>query len=482
MRGEMTGRVQLFQCSSALIFATLAAILEGIPRTGRRVVLISNHHRYPEVDDWFRADPRFKVLAEVLFDDVLYLNEHIFPTHPNRWKPAETELDRSWFDFDTVGELFVDSIQVPPARALVELCSRARIHVHSDGLMVYSPTRITLPRDVLNRIERVHFVDYLPGARPLLLEEARAHYESIEPSALRSFFDQVGAGTQSVSDGAVALFLGQAFEADRIMTLEDELALYANGLVALANEERIPSIAFKPHSRASTAMTRALASRFRRATGRELKIVAPELPLEAVLASNHVAAVVGVFSTALFTASRIFDIPSFKFCPKDVLYGLKPFANSNRIPLIATDIYLPSLYDLVTALRARPDESFEVVCRDAAGWDTERACADFREAQVAVGYHMQPQLLRHRKAEAERIVAENRVPCLDLYLRGAPTLAETRRRERRRMIDKALYSAMSPVLPERKARKLKRAPTAFFEDSKHLSMRALGQLYKVITR
>jgi hypothetical protein len=483
---EKAARVQLFQCSSALILATLVSMIQHVRPARRRILLISNHSRYAEVENWFLADPELRAIAEETFDSILFLNDLIFPTHPNRWRHEAIEqsgVPMEWFDVEEIDELFVDSIQVPPALTLVNICPRARIHVHSDGLMVYSPTRIELPADVLRRIGDVFFIDYLPGIRPVLLEEAGPRYRPLAPESLRTFFDRVGATVTSTEVPAgTVLFLGQAFDSDRVMGLDSELALYLDGLLTLAGEERMASIAFKPHSRSPLFLARALASQFRQATGRELSIVAPDLPLEAVLASTRIAAVVGVFSTALFTATRVFDVPAFKFCPKDVLYALKPFANSNRIPLIAADIYLSSLHELVAALRARPDDPFDAVCQEAAAWDVERARVEFTDAQVAVGYHMQPVILRRRKAEATRIVERGELRCLDLYLRGAPSLAETKKRQRRRVIDGAIYRAMSPLLPERKARKLKRSPGVFFGDSKHLSMRALGRLYATLTR
>jgi hypothetical protein len=69
--------------------------------------------------------------------------------------------------------------------------------------------------------------------------------------------------------------------------------------------------------------------------------------------------VVGCFSTALMTASRLYGLPVARLGTDLLLERLSPFQNGNRIPAIIVDALVPELPSLV-ASEPEPGKSLEI--------------------------------------------------------------------------------------------------------------------------
>lgn len=164
---------QLFVASTFFGAMSLAAALDAGQfgaADQRRILVVSNNALVPEVVPPLDAAPGFDVLRS-RFGEVVSWNELLWPFHPSTWQPRQQErpllnrLLRHYWDLaeDEPLHLVVESIQVPPARAFASVFDDAAITVYSDGLMSYGPTRESPPREVATRIDRVLYLDLVPG-------------------------------------------------------------------------------------------------------------------------------------------------------------------------------------------------------------------------------------------------------------------------------------------------------------------------------
>lgn len=486
-------RTEVYEVSTVLGLCTVLAVLDRsdrqrseCSRRPRRVLIVSINSRYPEVESWYRANPTISELLGDRFDRIVELNEEIFPVHPAHWRYERGWIGhhRRWLEFigaSQVDVLYLESVQAPPSWSLAQLFAEAELRIYSDGLMVYSPTRTRLPKDVLRRVTEVVYVDYLAGVTPLLLDEVEPQLTRLSIDELRTHFDALRP-SMSRSNGEerpTAVFLGQAMANARMMGHEAEVSLYVRGLEELSKVFGVASVAFKPHTSAPSALTADVRRGFNAATGNELMVIDPRVPIESVIDRSHTAAVAGVFSTALFTVAQLFSIPAFAYGTKEVLHRLRPFENSNRIPLIAADIMLPSVRALVNTCAAVPDHDVATLARElatsAAGNTTE-----FRAAQIVVGYHMQPQLLEHRQKEAAELMSASGVRHLDLYLAGREDKPANRSRRIAKVVEETARWLARITLDERRARKLERNPERFFRDSRVPGATLAGRAYRRI--
>jgi Alpha-2,8-polysialyltransferase (POLYST) len=202
-RGTAAARTQIFLASTLYGAATLAAALDSdrFAAADRRILLVSNNASVPETTPALDETPGFAALAD-RFDEVLSWNETISPFHPGGWSPRpddaplwERHLRLLWDLGDDEIELAVESIQVEPALALVQLFPAAPIHVYADGLMSYGPTRNKLDLLVTTRIRRLLHLDLVPGLTPLLLSEHRVPNEIVPTSAFTAVLEQLAAAT-----------------------------------------------------------------------------------------------------------------------------------------------------------------------------------------------------------------------------------------------------------------------------------------------
>ncbi|MEU6861653.1 polysialyltransferase family glycosyltransferase [Streptomyces sp. NPDC046876] len=393
---------QVFVASTLYGTATLAAALDAgcFPPAGRRILLTSNHALAAEASPGLAALPGFAALR-TRFDEVIDWNAAIAPLHPSSWTPRpedvplwERQLRALWGLGEDRVELVVESLQVPPARALCLLFPGAAVDVYADGLMSYGPTRFRLDAQLGTRVRRVLHPDLVPGLEPLLLTEFGVRPELVPGTALLKVLAELPSEAPEL-DGVgqgPALLLGQYLSALDLLSPSEEEELHVEmvrGAHALGHRELV----FKPHPSAPAEYSRRAVAEAGR-LGARLTVATSPVLAESLYERLRPALVVGCFSTGLLTAATLYGLPVARTGTGPLLARLTPYQNSNRIPLTVVDALLPALSD----------------ARAVDGWSPpgpEQVRGRLAGLLTAVGYAMQPQILAGRRGDAERYLAHH---------------------------------------------------------------------------
>ncbi|MDQ0811623.1 hypothetical protein QFZ63_003337 [Streptomyces sp. B3I7] len=395
---------QLFCASTLYGAATLAAALESglFGEADRRLLLVCNNATTPEISPALDEMPGFAPLR-AHFDGVLSWNEAIRPFHPGAWAPRpddvplfERYLRMLWgLGTDRV-ELVLESLQVAPALSIATLFTDAPIDVYADGLMSYGPTRNKLDPLVGTRVRRLLHLDLVPGLRPLLLTEFGVPAELVPTPAFLKVMGELGAAVPppELPEGA-ALLLGQYLSALDILSPEEEENLHLS-MARGAVERGHRTLVFKPHPTAPARYSRALEAEAEK-LGVELTVLDTPVLAEVLYERVRPALVVGCFSTALFTASGLYDLPVARVGTELLLERLTPYQNSNRVPVVLADALLPDLGEKAGEEPVPADRLNELV--------------------TAVGFVMQPQLHRSLRPAATRYLSAHFGPRTRRYFR-----------------------------------------------------------------
>ncbi|MFF3313987.1 polysialyltransferase family glycosyltransferase [Streptomyces sp. NPDC003035] len=351
-------RIQIFQVSTLYGAATLAAALDsgrfGAREDARRILLVSHNAEIPETALRLDAMTGYdRIVAR--FDETIDWNEAIHPHHPSSWAPRPEEVPlwqrvfrTAWGLADAPVELIVESIQVNPAKALAALFAESSVQLYADGLMSYGPTRGELPQSIACRVRRLLHLDLVPGLRPLLLAEYGVEPELVPDTAFRAVLAEIAEAaegdpqvTAAVVAEPTALLLGQYLAALGILTADEEEELHIRMLRGAAAAGHT-SVVFKPHptapARYSTALHEAAEE-----SGVRLTVLDGPLLAETFYERCRPRLVVGCFSTAMLTASVYYGVPIARVGTDTVLERLKPYENSNRVPLTVVDHIVPDL-------------------------------------------------------------------------------------------------------------------------------------------
>ncbi|MFJ5261293.1 polysialyltransferase family glycosyltransferase [Streptomyces sp. NPDC088387] len=355
----MRHTTQIFQVSTLYGAATLAASLDAGqfgPRGGaRRILLVCNNAAQPETALRLDEMQGYERIAD-RFDSVISWNREIRPYHPSVWGPRanDTELWQKAFRLSWgIGErdlieLAVESIQVNPGRALAAIFSESAVHVYADGLMSYGPTRERLPLTISSRIRRLLHLDLIPGLKPMLLSEYGVPPEVVPDDAFRAVLDEISRATADdarlapvLEEAPTAVLLGQYLAAINILTAREEEYLHVRMLTGAAQAGH-RSVVFKPHPTAPASYSQAL-SKAAAEAGVGLTVLNAPLLAETLYHHARPELVVGCFSTAMVTASAYYDVPIGRVGTALVMERLKPYPNSNRVPLAIVDHLVPDL-------------------------------------------------------------------------------------------------------------------------------------------
>lgn len=384
---------QIFLASTLYGTATLAAALDAgcFGLADRRILLVSNNSANPETTPGLTEAPGFDRLRE-RFDTVADWNQTISPHHPSSWGPRsgdsplwERHLRRLWDLGSDRIELVVESLQVSPAQAVVQLFPGAPIEVYADGLMSYGPTRSKIDPLIGRRIRRLLHLDLVPGLKPLLLNEFAVPASLVPIDAFRKVLDELQqAEDEFTGDAAPALLLGQYLSALELITPQEEEDLHVRmvrGAHSLGHQE----IVFKPHPSAPARWSQLVEEEARR-LGARLTVIDTPVLAEVLYQRLRPALVVGCFSTGLLTASALYGIPVARTGTELLLERISPYQNSNRIPLTIVDSLLPDLTDAQAVRKwAMPDAE---------------QVGELSALLTAVGYAMQSQILAERREDA----------------------------------------------------------------------------------
>ena len=345
---------QLVLASTLYGAATVVAAIEAGQLDGdeRRVLVIANTTPIPELTAAVDELPGFDVMRHH-FDAVHSYNCAIAPFHPSLWAPrrddaevVERHLRALWELGDEALELVVESIQVAPARTLASVFGSSRITVYADGLMTYGPTRTNIGPWIGDRVRRVVHPDLIAGLRPVLLREYSTPSTAFDPDVLRGVLERtiqsIDVRTMPTSEAGdpPVLVLGQFLSALGVLSSDEEHELHRRMIVA-AVAASATTVWFKPHPHAPAQMVDDLVRSV--APGTQLGVVPATIPAEAVLALVRPRFVVGCFSTALVTAVRMYGIPGATVGTDLLLEALRPYENSNRIPVTIAGAVLPDL-------------------------------------------------------------------------------------------------------------------------------------------
>lgn len=428
---------QILVASTVFGAMSLAAAMDaGLlgSRDQRRILLVSNNASAPEVVPPLTEAPGFEALRGHV-DEVLSWNELLWPIHPSTWSPRNQDrpliarlLRRYWNLED--GEpihLVVESIQVPPARALAAVFDDAHITVYSDGLMSYGPSRESPPREMATRIDRLLYLDLVRGLEPLQLTEyPEVERIAIPADAFRGVVKEVAAlagedATPPRDDlSGAPLIIGQYLADLEFLSPQEEDELHARMLHGVAGQGH-RTVLFKPHPSSSRRTFRALR---RCAVGCDVDLVVLDtpLPVEVWYETLSPALVVGCFSTGLTTAASFYGVPVATVGSELLLSRVAPYQNSNRIPITLADTLLPQLQETGEVLAPRiPDE---------------RVTEELTPLLAAVSYCMQNSTYPHLRDEA---IA---------YLNDQPSDVTTRYFKRRRLTALRLPGAVQRRYPD----------------------------------
>ncbi|QUC56282.1 hypothetical protein IOD14_05455 [Streptomyces sp. A2-16] len=396
---------QIF-CASTLYGAvTLAAAVDSglFEEPERRVLLVFNNTATPEISVPLDAMPGFAPLRDH-FDEVLSWNEAIRPFHPGSWTPRpddiplfERYLRLLWGLGDDRVELVLESIQVAPALTVAQIFTGAPVDVYADGLMSYGPTRNKLDPLVGTRVRRLLHLDLVAGLTPLLLTEFDVPPVVVPTSAFLKTMGELTAAVEELPplpDNA-ALLLGQYLSALDILSPEEEEDLHVRMLKgAVAQGHR--SVVFKPHPSAPARFSRVLEAEAER-LGVDLTVLDTPVLAEVLFERARPALVVGCFSTALFTASALYDLPAARIGTELLLERLTPYQNSNRVPVVLADAVLPDL--------------------EGRGGQDAIPVDQLNALVTALGFTLQPQIHPSLRPAAERYLARHFGPRTRRYFR-----------------------------------------------------------------
>lgn len=411
--------IQLFLLHSPYGLMTAAAALDAglLGDAAERILVPTNTASVPETATDLATIRRFASMR-ARFDRVEPLDPLVDPRHPTAWVPDEQDLPmlerlfrRAWNLGDAEVEVFVQSPQVAPARTFMALFRDARLGVIGDGLMTYSPIRSRLPRWITERVTRIVHPDVVPGVQPLVFVETGAARVAVPAAAFGQALEEVGDASPDAAldalaaDGArTGLVLGQYLAALGLISASEEQAMQAE-MIDRAADAGVQRVVFKPHPSAPPALTEALSARAGK-RGIAFAVYAGDQPAEYVAHRLAATDVIAGFSTALPTVRAIAGTRTHAVGTDTVLARLRPYPNSNRMPVTLVDAMARGRYDEPGRLQRLVD---------------------------AVGYAMQPEILAHLRdpaaeflaeldpMERERYVPQARLRALDLPGAPAPT-------------------------------------------------------------
>ncbi|MFJ5261289.1 alpha-2,8-polysialyltransferase family protein [Streptomyces sp. NPDC088387] len=403
----MSRTTQIFCVSTLYGAATLVAAIESdcFTECDRRVLMVFNNSATPETTPSVDEMPGFETLREH-FDEVISFNDAIRPFHPGAWAPRLDDMPlleryfRMLWDMESDSvELVMESLQVNPSLSLAQIFTGAPVHAYADGLMSYGPTRNKIDPLVGTRVLRLLHLDLVPGLKPMLLTEFGVPAETVPTAAFLKVLSSLTgtAGELPAVPDNSALLLGQYLSALGILTSAEEENLHVR-MMRGAVERGHRSIVFKPHPTAPAGYGLALEAEAEK-LGVQLTVINTPVLAEVLYEKTRPALVVGCFSTALFTASALYDLPVARIGTDMLLERLTPFQNSNRVPVALAHALLPSL-------------------EKRSGKDSQELPADLVGGLViALSFTMQPQIYPEMRATTERFLAKNYGPRLQRYFK-----------------------------------------------------------------
>ncbi len=174
--------VQVFVLSTPRAAMTAVAAIDAglIAAAGARILVAADRSPVPEIADGIERQHSLQPLWS-RFDRIVRLGDLLAPTLPSQWMPRADDLPllerllrAEWGIGSEPVELFLQSPDLPPARALLTAFAAAPFTVIGDGLAAYGPPRRRLSRPLSGRALAVVYPDTVPGLRPVMFTEVGA--------------------------------------------------------------------------------------------------------------------------------------------------------------------------------------------------------------------------------------------------------------------------------------------------------------------
>lgn len=388
---------QVILASTLYQAANLAALVDagqlGQPDE-KRILVVANNSYAPELTSSLDRLAGAQCVLQ-RFDQIVDWNATIWPSHPKtfginptRSVPFQRFLRREWGIENDKVNLLLESLPNDPGACLANTFADSPLSVHSDGLMSYGPIRKPLGRTLWQRLQRLYFTDIVPGLEPKLLTEHSPDRVPLSPDSLRPIFDEMTTEVEPLLAGHpagqrienCALILGQYMSDIGLITAEEELQLHF-GMVDAAIERGCTTVVFKPHPTAAKSVTGAITQYAR---SKDIEFVVADVPVlaEVLVGRIQPSVVISCFSTGLATARRLYGSEVVSVGTELLLESIKPYENSNRIPLTLVDaLYRRDFLPPIEASKA----------------DGER---NVQHLVDAVAYCMQPETLETEQGAA----------------------------------------------------------------------------------
>lgn len=333
----------LCEVSTKYGFATVLGILDILSEQHKdnAVLLISDHSVDSEIFRSLYCSIIGTGVCNKYFDKIYYLNDLIAPLHPAKWISPKNTMDKlairsilcTLLGVNKVETLLIESLHVAPAATLAEIFYDSELLVYSDGLMTYGPTRFKLPYSIGSKVSNLFYIDLLHGLKPNYLKEFHVNLCPVDPEIIKSKIKEISVNIQPelMLENDVPVFAGQYLSGLGIISEEEEVGLYVEGIVCAAKKGKINSVYFKPHPSFSSTLINLVRENALK-KGINILVLPSTQLLEELMLIFKPAFVVSVFSTALATANAIFKAKSYSFRTEWFIRKLEPFQNSNRVP------------------------------------------------------------------------------------------------------------------------------------------------------
>lgn len=308
----------------------------GIP-VERRILVAADTSTTAEAEPSFPAEQRARYLAD--FGMVVDWNALIWPQRAHGLDCVAGSMEARLLarainpEPGTTTTLVIESIQVPPARALTAIFPSAELHVYADGLMTYGSRRLS--PGLTRRIAAIHYRDLLPGLRPRLIDyEAAVDYQPYDLAEVEQYSRNRHAAGPLLT-GPTAVVALQYLAGLGLVSADEEHRL-AERMIAAAAADGCEHILVKDHP-ARPGLAAAAIARSRVAAATEFPGSAPLEPWLIGLPADQRArlSIYSCFSTAL-PAAVVLGVRAIAV-GTDLLLTRIPRPNGNYVPVVICD-------------------------------------------------------------------------------------------------------------------------------------------------
>ncbi len=267
-----------------------------------------------------------------VFDRKIYLNSLMgFKELSNNTNFIEIGnlLEAEGISLRGISDLFIGLLSTRLYIEVAKLFFNANISLIFDGMMSFGPLRGDVFKEGLaDRIKHVYYEDLCAGVVPKYLPELPITPEKID----------VSYGSVKANGNKKLLVALQSFSYSRIMSEDEEYAFYQKYIDGITRLFKGYEIYILPHPNNASKVVDTL--NVPTATWLDNSKSGEDHVL-----NLNIGIVTSVFSTLMFRASKM-GAKCFSFGTDELLLKLRPYENSNRIPVILSRYCFPCFDEL----------------------------------------------------------------------------------------------------------------------------------------